>query len=63
VQLGRESAWEPDKNYGEIPCGAKMMLIDGVEVPLLEIRSVVWTAPDKERQDQERQKERPDGSA
>ena len=31
--------------YGEIPYGAKMMLIDGVEVPLLEIRSVVVVCP------------------
>lgn len=51
VQLGRESAWEPDEKYGEIPYGAKMILIDGVEVPLLQIRSVVWSAPEKERQD------------
>jgi type VI secretion system protein ImpE len=51
VNLGRESAWEPDEAHGEIPYGAKMMLIDGVEVPLLQIRSVVWSAPDKESQD------------
>jgi len=51
VQLGRESAWEPDDAYGEIPYGAKMMVVDGVEVPLLEIRSVVWSAPEKESQD------------
>jgi type VI secretion system protein ImpE len=51
VHLGRESAWEPDDVYGEIPYGAKMMLVDGVEVPLLEIRSVVWSAPEKESQD------------
>jgi len=29
VHLGRESAWEPDDKYGEIPFGAKTMLIDG----------------------------------
>jgi type VI secretion system protein ImpE len=66
LQLGRESAWEPDEKCGEVPCGAKMMLIDGVEVPLLEMRSVVWTAPDQERnqeRNQESQKERQDGSA
>lgn len=51
VNLGRESAWEPDEAYGEIPYGAKMMLVDGVEVPLLQIRSVVWSAPEKESQD------------
>jgi type VI secretion system protein ImpE len=51
VQLGRESAWEPDETHGEIPFGAKMILIDDVEVPLLNIRSVVWSAPEKESQD------------
>jgi len=51
VQLGRESAWEPDETHGEIPFGAKMILIDEVEVPLLNIRSVVWNAPEKESQD------------
>jgi len=51
VHLGRESAWGPDDVYGEIPYGAKMMLVDGVEVPLLEIRSVVWSAQEKESQD------------
>jgi type VI secretion system protein ImpE len=51
VQLGRESAWEANENVGEIPFGAKMMVIDGVDVPLLEIRSVIWSAPEKEPQD------------
>ena len=51
VHLGRESAWEPDETYSEIPYGAKLILIDDVEVPLLELRSVVWSAPDKESQD------------
>ncbi len=51
VQLGRETAWEPDETYGELPYGAKTMVIDGVDVPLLQIRSVTWTAPEKESQD------------
>jgi type VI secretion system protein ImpE len=51
VQLGRESAWEPDEKYGEIPYGAKIMVVDGVDVPLLDVRSVVWSAPEKESQD------------
>ncbi|MGA2833242.1 MAG: type VI secretion system accessory protein TagJ [Terracidiphilus sp.] len=50
VQLGRESAWEPDEAHGEVPYGAKILLIDEVEVPLLEIRSVTWTWPEKESQ-------------
>ncbi|MGP8173455.1 MAG: type VI secretion system accessory protein TagJ [Terracidiphilus sp.] len=51
VQLGRESVWEQDEAHGEIPYGAKMMVIDGADVPLLEIRSVAWSAPEKESQD------------
>ena len=51
VHLGRESAWEQDEAHGEIPFGAKMMVVDGADVPLLEIRSVVWSAPEKESQD------------
>jgi type VI secretion system protein ImpE len=51
VHLGRESAWEPDDVYGEIPYGPKMMDIDGVEVPLLQIRSAEWLVPEKESQD------------
>ncbi len=51
VNLGRESAWETDEAFGEIPFGPKIMVIDGVDVPLLDIRSVTWTAPEKESQD------------
>jgi type VI secretion system protein ImpE len=51
VRLGRETVWEPDEKYGEIPYGAKIMVADGVDVPLLEIRSVIWTAPEKESED------------
>ncbi len=51
VHLGRESVWETDDVYGEIPYGAKIMVIDGVDVPLLEIRSVEWSVPEKESQD------------
>jgi type VI secretion system protein ImpE len=51
VHLGRESAWEQDDVHGEIPYGAKLVLIDGVEVPLLELRTVTWSAPEKESQD------------
>jgi type VI secretion system protein ImpE len=58
VQLGREAAWEPDEKHGELPYGSKTMLIDGAEVPLIEIRSVVWTAPERESE-----KESQDASA
>jgi type VI secretion system protein ImpE len=51
VRLGRESAWEANDEFGEIPYGAKMMVVDGVEIPLLDIRNVTWSAPEKESQD------------
>jgi len=51
VTLGRESAWQEDEKYGEIPFGAKMLLIDGEEVPLLEVRSVSYSAPPEESHD------------
>jgi type VI secretion system protein ImpE len=51
VHLGRESAWQEDEKYGEIPFGAKTLLIDGEEVPLLEIRSVSFSAPPEESHD------------
>ena len=51
VHLGRESVWESDETFGEIPYGAKMMVIDGTDVPLLDLRSVTWSAPEKESKD------------
>ncbi len=41
VQLGRETVWELDGTI-EVPLGQRMMLIDGEEVPLLEIQSISW---------------------
>ena len=54
VQLGRESAWEDDEKYGQIPYGLKMMDVDGTDVPLLEMRSVTWDAPENESDDASR---------
>jgi type VI secretion system protein ImpE len=51
VNLGRESAWELDDAQQEIPFGAKMMLVDDVEVPLPKLGTVKWSAPDKESSD------------
>jgi len=51
VQLGRETAWEEDSTYDAVPFGAKMMLVDGVDVPLLSIRSLEWPPGPKESDD------------
>ena len=51
VNLGRETAWEPDNNYGAVPFGAKLMTIDGVDVPLVSIRRLEWSMVQKESTD------------
>lgn len=38
VRLGRSSEWCADENGKEAPYGAKMLLVDGEEFPLLEVR-------------------------
>ncbi len=44
VRLGRVTVWEEDENGQEIPFGQKMLLVDGEEVPLLEVRSLTINA-------------------
>lgn len=39
VKLGRMTVWE-DEDGTDIPYGQKMLLIDGEEVPLLEVRTI-----------------------
>lgn len=45
VRLGRATAWSEDEHGEEIPLGQKMLLMDGEEVPFLELRSVVFSPP------------------
>jgi type VI secretion system protein ImpE len=40
VKLGRVSAWERDENGVEAPYGVKLLLLDGVETPLLDLREL-----------------------
>jgi type VI secretion system protein ImpE len=40
VWLGRMTDWAADENGTEYPSGQKILLMDGEEVPLLEIRSL-----------------------
>jgi type VI secretion system protein ImpE len=40
VWLGRSTAWGEDDQGVQYPSGQKMFLIDGEEVPLLEVRSI-----------------------
>ena len=50
VRLGRMSVWEEEDGQ-PIPYGQKMLLVDGEEVPLLEIRSLTIGPPDSEGTD------------
>jgi type VI secretion system protein ImpE len=46
VWLGRTTAWVADDEGHEFPTGRKILIADGEEVPLLEIRSLEFTAHD-----------------
>jgi len=43
VRLGRQTEWCADEQGREAPYGQKMLLVDGEEVPLLEIRQLEIT--------------------
>ena len=43
VVLGRTTEWCVDEQGGEHPYGQKMLLVDGEEVPLLEVRTLEIT--------------------
>src|SRR5262249_40615634 len=44
VWLGRVTDWMVDEQGREYPVGQKMLLLDGEEVPFLELRSLEFTA-------------------
>ncbi|MFL6449163.1 MAG: type VI secretion system accessory protein TagJ [Bryobacteraceae bacterium] len=44
VWLGRLTAWMVDDDGEEFPVGQKLLLVDGEEVPFLEIRTLEFTA-------------------
>ena len=49
VKLGRSTVWDKQENGEEIPFGQKMLLVDGEEFPLLELRRLeiaAVTAPE-----------------
>jgi type VI secretion system protein ImpE len=41
IRLGRASAWVRDEAGTEFPVGQKLLLVDGEEVPLLDVRELV----------------------
>lgn len=40
VRLGHATVWEESEEGEEIPLGQKMLLVDGEEIPLLEVRNL-----------------------
>jgi type VI secretion system protein ImpE len=46
VRLGRATEWQEREGDEPIPCGQKMFLVDGEEFPLLEVRTLEFTAQD-----------------
>jgi type VI secretion system protein ImpE len=40
VRLGRATVWERQEDGTEVPFGQKMILVDGDEIPILELRSL-----------------------
>jgi len=40
VRLGRLTVWEQDEEGNQIPYGQKLLLVDGEEFPLLEVRTL-----------------------
>ena len=40
VRLGKVSEWCADESGEELPFGQKMLLVDGEEVPILEVREL-----------------------
>jgi type VI secretion system protein ImpE len=45
TRLGRTTDWALADDGAEIPCGQRILLIDGVEVPLLQVRSLEFGPP------------------
>jgi type VI secretion system protein ImpE len=46
VRLGRSSVWEEQAGGQVVPFGQKMLLVDGEEIPILEVRRIEITAAD-----------------
>ena len=44
VRLGRMTVWEEDESGAALPIGQKMLLVDGEEFPLLEVRQLEFAS-------------------
>lgn len=48
VRLGMETRWEEEAGGREIPSGQKVLLVDGEDIPFLEVREILITPPSRE---------------
>jgi type VI secretion system protein ImpE len=44
IRLGRETAWEEDDTGELCPVGQKILLVDGEEMPILDVRKIEFAA-------------------
>ena len=47
VRLGRSTVWEDAEDGDPVPFGMKMLLVDGEDIPILEIRNLEITAAEE----------------
>ena len=47
VRLGRQTDWIDLESGEEAPVGQKLLLVDDEEFPLLEVRELLVTPPDR----------------
>ena len=40
IRVGRKTVWMEDETYGEIPFGQKLFVMDGKEIPILELGTI-----------------------
>jgi len=40
VRLGRSTVWIEDETYGDVPLGQKLFVLDGQEIPILELGTI-----------------------
>jgi type VI secretion system protein ImpE len=40
VRLGRSTVWIEDETYGDVPLGQKIFVLDGQEIPILELGTI-----------------------
>jgi type VI secretion system protein ImpE len=47
VRLGRVTDWEPTESGKDVPVGQRLLLVDGDEFPILEVRELVIAPADR----------------